>query len=586
MPATETCRTVSFVIDGAWLADTARAMCIEGRWETGYEVLKDGLEGITADQVLAILRGEQTLTGDSTVGVGMEPFTGEAQTKYLNDFAYQFEGVWKTEDGRYLRPYAVVTAWGPEDLYYIPGSGHGTQRYFRGGPSTKGSDQIIAKSNGATMFPTQMAADFNGDPIDFAFRSLYYADDPKRDVLKKLKIPAEQIASGHTHPQGETVLFREISNYPSLLVGKVHRTAQAALDAYLARKCGLDVRGYHREFPKDVFALRCECREITDSCNIAETRFDIEDDEGNVVKKGASYDTRAMAQVAREAAKMAPIAGKARLDRYLEMVKEQDKNLTSVEVYREAIMQQAGDDFIDLTYTPYGQRIEGTDEFTNPEPITLKVPRAPFEQWVMWRTDGAHLAAPWKKVSPPGLKMLGDDPYHTDWILGAGLALDDWAGTSQTSDPLVHAAWNLRYQIAQRLLKSAAAVLSGAGVARGTVVHLKPGDRLKAGEIGVIRNAGPDYVQAAQDAINNGGALITENGGAVAHLVTVFREQDLKIVRVQNARKKYPAGGSVTIDFSDATVTLAEGDMKSIWNMFDVEGEVEGYAPAKEDDDA
>lgn len=78
------------------------------------------------------------------------------------------------------------------------------------------------------------------------------------------------------------------------------------------------------------------------------------------------------------------------------------------------------------------------------------------------------------------------------------------------------------------------------------------------GEIAVIRNAGPDYVYAAQEAIEQGGALITEAGGSMAHLVTVFRDQNLRIVRVPDARKLYPAGRSATVDCDKGQVRLAD----------------------------
>jgi hypothetical protein len=33
-------------------------------------------------------------------------------------------------------------------------------------------------------------------------------------------------------------------------------------------------------------------------------------------------------------------------------------------------------------------------------------------------------------VLPSGMKMMNDNQYHSDWIIGAGLNLDDWYGYS------------------------------------------------------------------------------------------------------------------------------------------------------------
>lgn len=74
------------------------------------------------------------------------------------------------------------------------------------------------------------------------------------------------------------------------------------------------------------------------------------------------------------------------------------------------VREQAGDDVFALTLQ---------------DGRVVQVPRAPFVHWALARmpeVDRDRLSA-WSPVAPSGLKLCNDDPYHTDWLLGAGLTL-------------------------------------------------------------------------------------------------------------------------------------------------------------------
>lgn len=209
--------------------------------------------------------------------------------------------------------------------------------------------------------------------------------------------------------------------------------------------------------------------------------------------------------------------------------------------YFERILEQAdaGAGYLDLTVTPEGARSSRL----------LKVPKAPFMHWVFRGVDCERLgiALPeWTPVCPRGLKMGGDDPHHSDWMLGAGLDLEDDYGVG---NPVQSAAFSLLHELRTQHLKTNCSVLTGKGQAFGTVVFPQPGERVSAGSIAVIPHAGPQYQAALESACVNGhGALICETGGRLAHLVLVGRERDARIVMQPGALARYAEGDSLMVD--------------------------------------
>lgn len=139
-------------------------------------------------------------------------------------------------------------------------------------------------------------------------------------------------------------------------------------------------------------------------------------------------------------------------------------------------------------------------------------------------------------------------------MVGAGLPLN-WMDDSQNSN----AAYNLKFDLQEEFLSFKIPVLSGGGSVFGEIIHLKKGDRLPMGKVGIIRNAGPDYVQAAFDAIDNNSALITLVGGSLSHLASVGREKGLRLVRIEDALKKLPEGTVVQLDLDKGTYFVYDG---------------------------
>ena len=196
----------------------------------------------------------------------------------------------------------------------------------------------------------------------------------------------------------------------------------------------------------------------------------------------------------------------------------------------------------------------------------LRVPKAPFELWAVAQSNGSHLVAPWTAVSPVGVKQGADDPFHTDWMLGAGLDPQDMrdADANPFKEELSSAAYMARTAVEKRLLGFKASILLQGPTVVGRV-HLPvsyedmPPEMDEDGlpPISVFKDAGPDWLAVAVATLNLGGAVVVERGGTVTHLVSVLRESNAgPILRVEKARKIYPQGSLLKIEPASGSVKL------------------------------
>lgn len=200
----------------------------------------------------------------------------------------------------------------------------------------------------------------------------------------------------------------------------------------------------------------------------------------------------------------------------------------------------------------------------------LRVPRPPFELWAVARSNGSHLVSQWRTVSPVGVKQGADDPYHTDWMLGAGLQPRDMhhGGGNSHHEALSTAAYRARSAVEERLLGFKASVLLQGPPVRGRVhVPEGPDDLPEARDedglppVSVLRSAEARWLEIAVATLAAGGAVIVERGGEMAHLVVELRATDRgPIMQVGKARTLYKEGSVVDIDPSRGMVSLAEDE--------------------------
>lgn len=203
-------------------------------------------------------------------------------------------------------------------------------------------------------------------------------------------------------------------------------------------------------------------------------------------------------------------------DEMMEKARAAEDELREAELERIAteVRRRAGDDTFELTLLD-GRKIE--------------IPRAPFVNYALHRTSDAHMAPEWDPVSPCGLKMPMDDPYHTDWVLGAGIALEE-----SYEDNVKLPAWDEVGRLQALYLDMEATVVVRAGVVSGAIGK----------EILVLPNLSPKHTAQFLGAKG----VITEVGGQLAHLATVGRERGITTMRVKNACEIYRDGMRVTLD--------------------------------------
>lgn len=230
-----------------------------------------------------------------------------------------------------------------------------------------------------------------------------------------------------------------------------------------------------------------------------------------------------------------------------------------LEHIRRRIDQRAAGDYMEFTIEAAGR--------------TFRTPRKPMECWALKKTHGAHFAPEYSPCSIGYHKKYGaDDYYHTDAVVGLQERQADgsWAycfdhenleecyGDSD-EDARRAALWGMFFRVQETKLEFKCAVLSGDGHATGKVWHwLAPDQGPDWGDytIFVIPHAGPEFLEAAETAIACNGAVITEAGGAMAHLANVGRERGLLLVRVEKARELYPQDTEVMVFCSSGEVKL------------------------------
>lgn len=243
-----------------------------------------------------------------------------------------------------------------------------------------------------------------------------------------------------------------------------------------------------------------------------------------------------------------------------EAEREEQQFLEKIQYYRELISQQAdeGVGWFDL----YVEKLNKT----------YRIAKAPFIKWMSrsstYKADfekAGILIPEWNNVSEPGLKMWGDDVYHTDWFISAGFddpsdAYGTWAMDETSEGKLVNeAAYTYMFRLFNEKLNIMSVPLVSNGIARGKIVFPKPHEDVEPGSIIVIPTAGPEYDVAARSAHSKGGgAIITEVGGKLCHLATVGRESNYRMVMVEDALSKYVPGMNVEVDSVKGTIKFLD----------------------------
>lgn len=194
---------------------------------------------------------------------------------------------------------------------------------------------------------------------------------------------------------------------------------------------------------------------------------------------------------------------------------------------------------------------------------SIRIPRPPFEQWALSKINVKNIAIPWEPISPSGLKMFGDDPYHTDWILGAGLDLNvmsnQYAHPGVYDQALHDAAWEKRFEIVSDKLNFAFLPLCGDKKFDGLCfipdpTKDNPFADFSSQEIIILKNLDATHF-ALYRQIPDGVCVLAGNGGPGSHMV-IANKKNICIGVVENIHLIATDSTRIIVDFKNGTLNI------------------------------
>lgn len=475
-------------ITGAHLTNHARELMSEGEWKLALNFLTQtlggnaGEKGMSIEQAISVLAGDMRLTGSDN-DIGMEAEAPEVKAALMAEYQdlYELSGYLKV-DGHMYQAYGFVDNLGPED-------GWKHKELHSGRPKTALCPQWYDRVNTVEQSCCYPAV-FSHE--DVAFRARKYAASPVFDRVYVV-----------TRAWGERVvaLFKAVDS--------------GTTPFWLAPEC---------TSPQDAFANVELVLTTTGYCQY--NGYDLE--EVLTEQNEASKDSRAPTE--------SEVAEKT------EQLRQRDTDARNAE---EAFRRRCEE--IRCAVVAFADSDEEygwmTHHWANPgegADVTLRVPKRAMYCYALSVTAFRNLMPSYEPVSESGLKMVRDNPFHSDVWLGAGYSIDD---AYDRNNPVCKALEWLQYKIQKELLKFSAHVLSRGMSLTGKVVF-SDCPNITSEDVLVLPHGGEEFHVQAMKA----GAIICEVGGKVSHLAIVCREQGKSVVRIDDAMTRFYRGQLVTVD--------------------------------------
>jgi phosphohistidine swiveling domain-containing protein len=480
-------------ITGEFITNRARQLVIEEDWTHASRFVIDALVGISDEQALGVLKGTHRLTGIDPILYKEEDEAGRTATDELYGSVFDCRGT-LLHNGRRYQPYSCVDSFGIEDASY-----------------QKPYDDTSLQNERDKRLPHVVWSAGQMTDEDGNRRAMFYADNPKRDIVFRLV----------RKDGSETFVLFEPAYDSCPPWMPCFRTPQ---EAFAAAEDTTPRDGHRQRFPKAETTRDVPCSEVSAAPKVAE----------------------------------APVAA----DRNVDPADPEDAeeqmvwyegpvvecpSVEDIENIRKQVIDFADND------SEYGwQTFTYVDPKTK-QSCTLRAPGRAMVAYALSTTQASHLRPTYTPFSPHHLKMDHDNPYHSDAWLGCGLELGIVVYDRQD---IRNAAFSeLAYQIQRDLLKYRVHVLTSGGIKRcwGKVVTENDDiERVTAETILVVKSAGVENELAALRA----GAVICETGGPLAHLVTVCRERSIPIVRLDKATQTYRSGMTLTLDLEKGEIDI------------------------------
>lgn len=507
-------QTATFRINPSFVCTRAREYVLENDVPKALQVLGDSFSGLDLATSYAILKGDSVLIQDGDRIVLRPDESGEAK-EHRETLASNFAHVIRMK-GEWYEPYAIVDDLGENDR----------NTFYRVGPAVAERAFQAQRSvlRGANL--DKSSSDRN---LAEAARPLHYADDPIKDVI--VYLPMGYYNDGRVTlysemRRGNPVLFRKCEKSPPTWI-------EGAKDPLEATQKGLA--------------------------------------EGAVTRTGhrALYERSAVDDRGEDPFRKERVIPALRSRREASLAEERSSKLRQIEEPRLSTFAPTSDEdepVVDIAAVIAGLRVKilaqaerqgGFVEVQLGE-RTIRVPKAPLERWALAPLKRDSLLPEWDAVSPPDFKIQRDNRDHTDWMIAAGVDPFLWHHWGDEAKALRKAGYELMERIQSERMRVSHPILTAGGSVSGKVWTPDRGGMPEVGDIVVLPNASPKWLGHVAAALGERAfaGVIVEEGGAVAHLVSVLREKGVLVVRWPGAIKALGQAESVHMDGSDGSVDI------------------------------
>jgi phosphohistidine swiveling domain-containing protein len=407
---------VNFSIEGEFLTNHFRNLCLEGNWNKAINQLKESLIGIDLDTVISILSGKNKLVGVNDLSLEEDINSSE----YMNELSSFYRKFYFT-NGRWYKFYATINTIkkGQEYIYergniYVPGYDHG---------------EFI------------------------------------EDIF---------------------CIFEETNeNPPFWLEGDLRDKKSFSLDfvtSYGVFESELDFYDSERDLVRSIIQLHSENGLL---CSYGEIDFFMEED-----------------FISEE------IYQRSRISRKIKNKKEQEY----IQSLRDKIVAQA-------------EKKGGFMTVIGESGTQYKIAKNPFLVWAKNHYPQLNLDIDWDLVSPSGLKMRSDNPYHTDFVLSSSIDIEEAYSNKDFLEALYDALFEK--------LPVEMVIYSGEGIITDQVIYINKETPIEKviDKIIVIPYAGVEFFEHAKVAK----LVIAASGGPTSHLALNANEYDIHMVLLKNA---------------------------------------------------
>jgi phosphohistidine swiveling domain-containing protein len=506
---------IGFTVEGKFIAETARTRMQEGNYQSGLRLL-ECLEGLPLENQINIMRGKETLTGENSKVflVEEEPEVAKAMEEWHQS---EFGPIFEFKD-RLFKPYAYVQSWSSDDLpksnsYFSPLSNSFIREF-----ENELLEQMDSSGWGELLLDNPHS------------RSLFYAENPTQDLA--LTIDGNKIKNLPFKGKA-VVLFKQVTEQLPFWAHEYYsKTPFEAVSKIAEVNYGLRKEG--AEYYSDSKILK----DFMPNPQVE----DLSEQYSRDLIRTPEYE-----EVRRRFIQEYQIRKEE--ERWAEYEKD-------IEEVRQKVIDYANND------KEYGwKHLE--DEDGN----VLKVPGRAFLHFsigrlsYMSRKGDTNTTLPeYTPVSPRGLKIMNDDPLHSDCWLGAGLPLES---------AYDHESWQHKiffkkmFEIQSTYFDHDFNILNRADKkeVKGTIVNPYNYESIPKGErILVIPHLGVEFEVAALQC----DAIICETGGKLAHLATVGREMGLPIIRMENAVIAFALPRKIELDLMEGKIKFPKDEKLEI----------------------